>query len=54
MPNVTLVVIFKVNHSKMFSTKRHNHINGIEGFWSYAKHKLYNLAEYQESISRYT
>lgn len=31
-----------VNHSKTFSTKRHNHINGIEGFWSYAKHKLYN------------
>ena len=32
----------KVNHSKVFSTKRHNHINGIEGFWSYTKHKLYN------------
>lgn len=32
-----------VNHSKtMVSFKRHNHINGIEGFWSYAKHKLYN------------
>lgn len=32
----------KVNHSKTFSTVRHNHINGIEGFRSYAKHKLYN------------
>jgi transposase len=32
----------KVNHSKEYVTKRHNHINGIEGFWSYAKHKLYN------------
>lgn len=33
---------FRVNHSKVFVTPRHNHINGIEGFWSYAKHKLYN------------
>ena len=32
----------KVNHSKEYVTRRHNHINGIEGFWSYAKHKLYN------------
>ena len=32
----------KVNHSKTLVDKRHNHINGIEGFWSYAKHKLYN------------
>lgn len=31
-----------VNHSKTMVSKRHNHINGIEGFWSYAKHKLYN------------
>ena len=28
--------------SKTLVDKRHNHINGIEGFWSYAKHKLYN------------
>lgn len=34
-----------VNHSKTFSTKRHNHINGIEGFWPYVKHKLYNYRE---------
>lgn len=32
----------QVNHSKTYVTKRHNHINGIEGFWSYSKHKLYN------------
>ena len=33
---------FKVNHAKTLVTRNHNHINGIEGFWSYAKHKLYN------------
>ena len=32
----------KVNHDKTLVNKNHNHINGIEGFWSYAKHKLYN------------
>ncbi len=32
----------KVNHSKTLVSHRHNHINGIEGFWSYTKHKLYN------------
>ncbi|HWU68045.1 MAG TPA: IS1595 family transposase, partial [Stenotrophobium sp.] len=32
-----------VNHSKTFVNQRtKNHINGIEGFWSYAKHILYN------------
>lgn len=32
-----------VNHSKDFVDKKtKNHINGIEGFWSYAKHILYN------------
>ena len=32
-----------VNHSIDFVDKRtKNHINGIEGFWSYAKHILYN------------
>jgi transposase len=32
-----------VNHSKEFVNKKtKNHINGIEGFWSYAKHILYN------------
>jgi len=33
---------FKVNHNQTLVSKRHNHINGIEGFWSYTKHKLYN------------
>ena len=32
----------KVNHDKTLVSRSHNHINGIEGFWSYAKHKLYN------------
>jgi len=32
-----------VNHHKaLVEPKSHNHINGIEGFWSYAKHKMYN------------
>src|SRR3989344_5893567 len=32
-----------VNHNKILVEKStHNHINGIEGFWSYSKHKLYN------------
>jgi len=32
-----------VNHSKSLVEKTtRNHINGIEGFWSYTKHKLYN------------
>jgi len=31
----------KVNHSKnMVDKKTKNHINGIEGFWSFAKHML--------------
>lgn len=39
-----------VNHSKGFVNKRtKNHINGIEGFWSYAKHILYNY----RGVSRY-
>lgn len=32
----------KVNHSKSMVSAHHHHINGIEGFWSYTKHKLYN------------
>lgn len=32
-----------VNHSKsLVDKKTKNHINGIEGFWSFAKHILYN------------
>ena len=39
-----------VNHSKDFVDKRtKNHINGIEGFWSYAKHIWYNY----RGVSRY-
>ena len=31
------------NHNKaLVERKTRNHINGIEGFWSYTKHKLYN------------
>lgn len=34
---------YTVNHSKTLVNRRnHHHINGIEGFWSYTKHKLYN------------
>lgn len=35
---------YRVNHSHTFKTrsKYHSHINGIEGFWSFCKHKLYN------------
>jgi len=29
----------RLNHSKAFAHKGKNHINGIEGFWSFAKHK---------------
>lgn len=33
----------RVNHTKEYvSVRMKNHINGLEGFWSYAKHKLYN------------
>lgn len=33
----------------MVDRTTHNHINGIEGFWSYAKHLLYNY----RGVSRY-
>lgn len=40
----------KVNHSKnMVNVKTKNHINGIEGFWSFAKHILYNY----RGVSKY-
>lgn len=39
-----------VNHAKsLVDKKTKNHINGIEGFWSYAKHILYNY----RGVSRY-
>ncbi|HLD42140.1 MAG TPA: transposase, partial [archaeon] len=30
----------KINHTYTFG-KSHNHINGIEGFWSYAKERFH-------------
>ena len=40
----------RVNHSKnLVDRKTQNHINGIEGFWSYTKHVLYNY----RGISKY-
>jgi len=30
---------FRINHSKLFA-KKHNHINGIENFWSQAKRHM--------------
>jgi transposase len=39
-----------INHSKQLVDKRtKNHINGIEGFWSFAKHILYNY----RGVSKY-
>ena len=41
---------YKVDHSKAMVDKRtKNHINGIEGFWSFAKHILYNY----RGVSKY-
>ena len=34
----------RLNHGKAFAHRGRNHINGIEGFWSYAKHILYNYS----------
>lgn len=39
----------RLNHSTRFSWLDKNHINGIEGFWSYAKHILYNY----RGVSKY-
>lgn len=39
----------RLNHSKAFAYRDKNHINGIEGFWSYAKHILYNY----RGVSKY-
>ena len=42
-----------VNHAKAFVSRRtKNHINGIEGFWSYAKHILYQYRASPNIISR--
>lgn len=37
------------HHRAMVDKRTRNHINGIEGFWSYAKHVLYNY----RGISKY-
>ena len=40
----------RVSHSRSLVDRRtRNHINGIEGFWSYAKHILYNY----RGVSKY-
>ncbi|MGH7240453.1 MAG: IS1595 family transposase [Candidatus Saccharimonadales bacterium] len=40
----------RLNHSKhLADRKTKNHINGIEGFWSFAKHILYNY----RGVSKY-
>ena len=39
----------RLNHSKAFAYHGKNHINGIEGSWSYAKHILYNY----RGVSKY-
>lgn len=39
----------RLNHSKSFAFRKGNHINGIEGFWSFAKHILYNY----RGVSKY-
>lgn len=31
---------YRVKHEKTFVSKKHNHINGIENFWGYAKTKM--------------
>jgi transposase len=42
---------YTINHSKAFVSRRRvkNHINGIEGFWSYVKHILYHY----RGVSKY-
>ncbi len=39
----------RLNHGKAFAYRGGNHINGIEGFWSFAKHILYNY----RGVSKY-
>ena len=39
----------RLNHAKALAYRGKNHINGIEGFWSFAKHILYNY----RGVSRY-
>ncbi len=39
----------RLNHGKTFAYRGKSHINGIEGFWSFAKHILYNY----RGVSKY-
>jgi transposase len=39
----------RLNHGKAFAYRGKNHINGIEGFWSFAKHILRNY----RGVSKY-
>lgn len=39
---------YRISHGRRFA-KEHIHINGIEGFWSFAKHKLYNYRGVSQS-----
>lgn len=39
----------RLNHGKAFAHRGKTHINGIEGFWSFAKHILYNY----RGVSKY-
>jgi len=39
----------RLSHNKTFTYRGKNHINSIEGFWSYAKHILYNY----RGVSKY-
>lgn len=44
---------YTLKHSKQFARKcrkRKVHINGIEGFWSFAKHGLYNYRGVSQSM----
>jgi len=40
----------RINHSKRYSNRQHTHINGIENFWSFAKHRLAKF----HGLSRHT
>jgi hypothetical protein len=43
----------KVDHGKRFSSVK-VYINGLEGFWSYAKERLINIMVYPKKSSLFT
>ena len=47
--NVTASIIRSITPKTFVDKRTKNHINGIEGFWSYAKHILYNY----RGVSKY-